>query len=505
MDVDFHYYATFAAARLAGWDKKEAETIAYSAQFVDEFDMRYGSSSEPWSFTTSQLPSPKMGTFRFDQVNHQNGSSKIRPRRTVQNTTECIKSLHVRKDIWIPFHFLPGNYGKKSERDPRHIKREGCSNKNFDLLCRPFSPLAIAMINDLLEFNKNHDGSNYDYLLQLVGLRMHVFADTWAHQDFVGDGVQAINDCLGYYNFIEKGECLEQLNWAFNPFKDDLNMGYAPNVQLPRAYLGHGRLGHFPDYSWCRYYYSPAWMQAGGSINPNSNANNVKMLVRDNPVVFQTAFFEIVKVLYALKNKIPTYPNRITLPLIFGTNKVDVIANAVREAITLDRSEDLYTDTLVFQKTVDKWKELIKDHCGGLDITFDNQKWKQEAIPALTNASRTTGEYRWDHGKFIKTNLYKFNLAAEHHFAFVKTRLRTDLKYELDDIATFDKSRVGLSTEVVWQPDSSVSKCPICNKSFGTFFRKHHCRTCGRVVCSGCAPEKRLRGDRICKTCESSM
>lgn len=29
MDVDFHYYATFAAASLAGWTREEAETIAY--------------------------------------------------------------------------------------------------------------------------------------------------------------------------------------------------------------------------------------------------------------------------------------------------------------------------------------------------------------------------------------------------------------------------------------------------------------------------------------------
>ncbi|MGR9012776.1 MAG: DUF6765 family protein [Gammaproteobacteria bacterium] len=505
MDVDFHYYATFAAAKLAGWATTEAKTIAYSAQFVDEFDMRYGSSSEPWCFTTSQLPSPKLGAFRFDQINQQNGSSKIRPRRTVQSPMECIKSLHVRKDIWMPFHFLPGNYGSKNERDPRHIKREGCSHKQFDLLCRPFSPLAISMINDLLDFNTKHDGVTHDYLLHLVGLRMHVFADTWAHQDFVGDGVKSINDCLGYYNFIEKGECLEQLNWDVPIVAADKNMGYSPNVQLPRAYLGHGRLGHFPDYSWCRYYYSPAWMQAGGSINLNSNANNVKMLVRDNPVVFQTAFFEMVKVLYALKNKISTYPNRITLSLIFGTNKVDEITNAVRGAITLDRSEDLYTDTLVFAKTVEKWKDLIKDHCGGIDNDFNNNEWKDQAKSALINAERTSGEFRWDYDKFIKTDLYKFNLASEHHYAFVKTKLRNDLNYELDDLATFDKSKVGLSTEVIWQPDDSVSKCPVCKKSFGFLFRKHHCRKCGRVVCANCAPEKRLRQDRICKDCSDAL
>jgi hypothetical protein len=492
MDVDFHYYATYAAAKFAGWNDTEAETIAYAAQFVDEFNMSYGSSSEPWSFAVPSIRRPKLGMFRVDEINSESGKSKIRPRRTVQGTIECATNLHVRKDIWMPFHFLPGNYGKKSERDKRHIIREGCSDKNFDLLCRPFSPLAIAMINDLLDFNKNHDG--YHYLLQLIGLRMHVFADTWAHQDFIGDGNKSINDCLGYYNFIEKGECLEQLNWdKLAAFKADSNMGFAPNVQLPRAYLGHGRLGHFPDYSWCRYYYSPAWMQMG---------SNTKMLVRDNPVVFQTAFFEIVKVLYALKYKLSIYPNRVTLDLIFGTRKVDEIANAVREAITLDRSEDLYTETLVFEKTVEKWRELIKKYFGGAEKKFDNQKWRTEANSALNNSNRTKGEYIWNYEKFKITNLYNFNLAAEHHFAFVKTRLREDLKFELDDIQFFDKSKLGLSTEVLWRPDESTTSCQICKTPFTTFFRRHHCRACGRVVCSKCAPETRERNQRICKECK---
>lgn len=114
MDVDFHYYATYAAARFAGWERTEAQTIAYSAQFVDEFDWSYGCSSEPWSFNTYILPSPESGAFRFDKMDLTTGASKIRPRRTVQNPGEMITNLHVRKDIWIPYHFLPGNYDVKN-------------------------------------------------------------------------------------------------------------------------------------------------------------------------------------------------------------------------------------------------------------------------------------------------------------------------------------------------------------------------------------------------------
>lgn len=498
MDVDFHYYATYAAAKFAGWNTSDAETIAYSAQFVDEFDWSYGSSSEPWSFSTYMLPSAKMGAFRFDKLDLTTGASSIRPRRTVQSPGEVATALHIRKDIWIPFHFLPGNYDiKGSERYEEYFNREGCSDKNFNLLCRPFSPLALAMINELLAFNRDHTGYDYLYLLQLVGVRMHVFADTWAHQDFVGDGIKAINDCLGYYNFLEqRKDCLEQLNCDVTSWSS-VNLGYSPNVQLPRSYLGHGKLGRFPDYSWAKIYYSPAWLQGG----------NTTMLLHNNPENYQVAFFELVKVLYALKNKKPKYPNEITLHSILG-DKLTEISIAVKKAITLDTSDILYSKTDVVHKTTEQWKNLIKEHCGGGDVNFIKEKWKEEAKSALINPNRKKNDpFKWNLDKFKDTNLYKFNLAAEHHFAFVKTRLREDLRYELDDIniSSKEKAKVGSSANLTWQPDDSVSKCPICTRSFTFLFRKHHCRNCGRVVCGNCAPENGLRHERVCEDCKRGV
>ncbi|KAJ5180900.1 hypothetical protein N7492_004110 [Penicillium capsulatum] len=41
-----------------------------------------------------------------------------------------------------------------------------------------------------------------------------------------------------------------------------------------------------------------------------------------------------------------------------------------------------------------------------------------------------------------------------------------------------------------WQPDSEVTSCPICGKMFSFWYRKHHCRKCGRVVCASCSPHR---------------
>lgn len=41
-----------------------------------------------------------------------------------------------------------------------------------------------------------------------------------------------------------------------------------------------------------------------------------------------------------------------------------------------------------------------------------------------------------------------------------------------------------------WQPDAEVSDCPICGQHFTFWYRKHHCRKCGRVVCASCSPHR---------------
>lgn len=42
-------------------------------------------------------------------------------------------------------------------------------------------------------------------------------------------------------------------------------------------------------------------------------------------------------------------------------------------------------------------------------------------------------------------------------------------------------------TDATWMPDDASEKCLVCDTTFGRLSnRKHHCRLCGRLVCSGC-------------------
>jgi len=43
---------------------------------------------------------------------------------------------------------------------------------------------------------------------------------------------------------------------------------------------------------------------------------------------------------------------------------------------------------------------------------------------------------------------------------------------------------------VTWEDDTSVARCPFCQQEFTSYtFRRHHCRTCGRVVCGDAKTE----------------
>lgn len=64
----------------------------------------------------------------------------------------------------------------------------------------------------------------------------------------------------------------------------------------------------------------------------------------------------------------------------------------------------------------------------------------------------------------------------------------------------------------VWLPNSEAVSCRCCGMDFGMFWnRKHHCRSCGQIVCDNCSKSRRIvkRVDpinpvRVCDRCRGS-
>lgn len=63
----------------------------------------------------------------------------------------------------------------------------------------------------------------------------------------------------------------------------------------------------------------------------------------------------------------------------------------------------------------------------------------------------------------------------------------------------------------VWVHDQRVSMCQGCLREFKLYFRRHHCRACGSVVCSDCSRHhyplryQRFEPQRVCDNCFETL
>lgn len=69
---------------------------------------------------------------------------------------------------------------------------------------------------------------------------------------------------------------------------------------------------------------------------------------------------------------------------------------------------------------------------------------------------------------------------------------RANKRWSLAAWAQTDPRKALEQSVVSWQNDADVARCPYCQQDFAQYtFRRHHCRTCGKVVCgdptTGCS------------------
>ena len=62
----------------------------------------------------------------------------------------------------------------------------------------------------------------------------------------------------------------------------------------------------------------------------------------------------------------------------------------------------------------------------------------------------------------------------------------------------------------IWVDDSSYSNCFVCKRTFRWYRRRHHCRSCGQLICGGCSLRRmRVVGwnslVRVCTECGESL
>lgn len=123
---------------------------------------------------------------------------------------------------------------------------------------------------------------------------MHVLADTWAHSYFVGTPSAVMNNVSDdFYEIITVDGKETERKVGFRhkvSGGDDLENGkYTSSILQYNEHsvmtLGHGRVGHLPDYSFMKYRYIPSW-------------GDYEQIVKDNPSDYMHAFAQMI---YAMK------------------------------------------------------------------------------------------------------------------------------------------------------------------------------------------------------------
>ena len=294
MQIDFHYYATYCAAYLAGYSHEESLSICRSSQFTDCCSATLLSGvGAPLSAATTQLHLEMM------------------------NAKTDILSLQDITRIWASFHFLPFDLNADVKKGNR------LSKNKYRLLCGPDSDLVLSTV----ELAKEKS-------LEAAGIAMHVLADTWAHRYFAGTPSLVINNTdYDFYELLPNGDSFTERNVTFrnNPSAaDDLEKGIYTNTvfQLSETSvmcLGHGRAGHLPDYCFMRYRYLPAWA-------------DYEAVVKDNPAEYYNAFCQMVRALRYLREEIPAFEKGV-----YDTKIVSPWEDEIRQ-ILLKRQPDACAD-----------------------------------------------------------------------------------------------------------------------------------------------------------------
>lgn len=170
MDIEFHYYMTYLTATRAGLPPDDAEILAYASQYVDE----------------------------NSQILHIDRDKPTAYHNYITQTLNILKPKHELMRIYPIFHFIPG--------DPLAPTAQRKDGRQHPLNTTPNSLNANLIFDDAL-----NSGNLYR-----IGIAAHSYADTWAHQNFVG-----------YYD-------------SFNAMQGLLNKTL-PNV-------GHADAKHNPDW-----------------------------------------------------------------------------------------------------------------------------------------------------------------------------------------------------------------------------------------------------------------
>ena len=319
MDIEFHYYIAYILALRAGFKNDEAYKIAYSSQFVDD---------NTTEFKISQKTADAYSNY-------------------ISQTSDITKPEKNLMRIYPAFHFMPGK--KEEIEQDSAMRRDG----------------KLHILNTI------QDNSNSSAVLKeafntkdlyRIGIATHMYADTFAHQNFVG----YYESCNSMKGLLEK---------------------VIPNI-------GHADAQYAPDWP------ANIWTDPR-LIRKNSEIDNKARFLKAAGCIFEQ---------YSLYLD-PQCPRSV-----IDQEEKALIAEIEKEIGDHDVNNEEMPNRIA------RYKEFIKKINKGEFIDYDENAWFNNAIDKNLIASMPLingwGAYKWkaDHKE---SNWYGFQEAVKAHQWFV--------------------------------------------------------------------------------------
>jgi len=344
MQRDFHYYCIAVLAKAAGFNKKGALTIAYASQYVDDA-------------TESELIRLKIpgADLKFDPV------------RTAYAGLDLIGSLSwsAQKRVFIPFHFIPPSPFSPREADAFSfitepaVKGQNGGGKSFAEL--------------LLDEAASESRRNRSRRLCRIGIALHTYADTWAHQRFSGRHNRVENDVENIHVYDRDKDKYEYLVF------ENIILDALPQI-------GHAEAGFFPDLAFQK------WRYDSRHLPPTVERDNVEQFLKAAEAIYDS--------LVLVKKTRPDAP--IPWETIRPEIRKLFEGRPASEAQTTDRlTIQAYRHYHIsdLEERCKRWQEkfdhLFQPYPEGYSYNYDHKAWRREALEGDTDWD-SWSQREWD-------------------------------------------------------------------------------------------------------------
>lgn len=371
MDLNFHYYAVKTLAIRAGFTEEQGQVIANYSQFVDDFTSFVPIILDDVPDFAQHLATKWGNKWLFTPVT-TGFESWFDMARLILEVNQ--------RAITVPFHFIPphAKLNEKKEGDERTEWRVVAAHMNVD------SQIRDLMLEAQRAFIDNPDDK---VNLIRIGLLLHIFADTYAHQNFSG--------FWGWENYCSLEHVYD------NSTKEDITDSYSPKWYFLFPGIGHTEANHAPDDSNVTIDMKMKLTQSGGYDFPYSRSNTSE---------FCALAREVIDYFSACLKKEPISGDEwIELCPLLGKG----FLTSLKQTVALDKH----------------WKSIFPD----IEYCYDKESVMDSLLEKRYNAANLPDEYKdliselAENGAEVEPAVYKaksdeyfrYNVLAENVRTFV--------------------------------------------------------------------------------------